>query len=229
MAKQAHFSPEILQFFTELGAHNSREWFAENKARYEAQVKAPLLKFITDFGPELAKISPHFVADPRGNGGSMFRIHRDTRFSKDKTPYKTHAAAQFRHASGKDVHAPGFYLHIQPDEVFAGCGLWKPDSDALKKIRSALVEDSAGWKKSIGNKAFKERFTVGGESLKRPPKDFDPEHPLIEDLKRKDFVASMKFTTQELCQPGFLGEYAKACKAASGFMRFLTTALELPY
>jgi len=229
MAKTAHFNPEIFGFLTELGANNHREWFADNKPRYEAHVKAPLQSFITDFGPHLAKISGHFVADPRGNGGSMFRIYRDTRFSKDKTPYKTHAAAQFRHAQGKDVHAPGFYLHIEPGQVFAGCGIWKPDSASLKKIRTAISEDGAGWKRAIGAKAFKARYTLTGESLTRPPRGFDAEHALIEDIKRKDFVATFTFSTKDLCQPGFLGEYVKACKAANGFMKYLTTALELPY
>ncbi len=184
MAKTPNFSPTFLQFLTDLGANNNREWFAENKGRFEAEVKAPLLNFISDFGPKLEGISEHFVADPRGNGGSMFRIYRDTRFSKDKTPYKTNAAAQFRHIAGKDVHAPGFYLHIEPTEVFAGCGIWRPDSTALKKIRDAICDDPAAWKKVINRKAFKDRFKLGGASLKRPPRGYDPEHALIEDLKR---------------------------------------------
>lgn len=229
MAKTANFSPEFLQFLTDLGANNNREWFTANKGRFEAELKAPLLDFIVDFGPKLEGISEHFIADPRGNGGSMFRIYRDTRFSKDKTPYKTNAAAHFRHSAGKDVHAPGFYLHIEPAEVFAGCGIWRPDSTGLKKIRDAISENPATWKKAINRKAFKDRFKLGGESLKRPPRGYDPEHELIEDLKRKDHIASVSFTVEQFCAPGFLGEYTKMCKAASGYVEFLATALGLPF
>ena len=226
---KAYFSPELFQFLTELGANNNREWFNDNKPRYEETVKEPLLAFIRDFAPRLEKISEHFVADPRANGGSMFRIYRDTRFSKDKTPYKTHAACHFKHAQGKDVHAPGFYLHMEPGEVFAGCGIWRPDSAALKKIRARLDEDGATWKKVIGKKAFKDRFELHGESLKRPPRGFDPEHPYIEDIKRKDFVVVSQFSDVDACKGDFMTKFAQTCRAASGFMDFLTTSLELPY
>lgn len=229
MPKKAHFTPAFFQFFAELAANNERGWFTDNKARYEAEVKAPLLAFITDFGPKLGKISEHFVADPRGNGGSMFRIHRDTRFSKDKTPYKTHGAAQFRHAMGKDVHAPGFYLHLEPGSVFAGAGIWHPDSQTLKKIRSRIVEHPDEWKKLLRRKAFKDRFTLEGDSLKRAPKGFDPEHPLIEDLRRKDFIVTERYSDKQACQPGFIDEFAKTCKASFGLMTFLAEALEIPY
>ncbi len=120
MPKEAHFSPALFAFLRELKANNSRPWFQANKERYEREVREPMLCFIADFGVEARKISPYIVADPRKAGGSMFRIHRDTRFSKDKSPYKTTVGAQFRHEQGKDVHAPGFYLHLAPGEAFAG-------------------------------------------------------------------------------------------------------------
>ena len=110
MATTARIGPEILTFLEQL---------KRNKDRYETEVREPLLKFIDAFGPRLAKISPQFVANPSKVGGSLFRIHRDTRFARDKSPYKTHVGVQFRHERAKDVHAPGFYLHIQPDGVFA--------------------------------------------------------------------------------------------------------------
>lgn len=229
MAKQPHFSKSLFQFLAELRTNNERDWFNENKGRFEAEVKAPLIRFIEDFAPKLEKISPHYVADPRGNGGSMFRIYRDTRFSKDKTPYKTHAAAQFRHAQGKDVHAPGFYLHLEPGNVFVGCGLWHPDSAALKKIRAAISEDAPTYKRALGRKAFKDRFTLGGDSLVRAPKGYDPDHPMIEDLRRKDFVCLMNLSDRDACSPDFLKTFTDACKAASPLMKFLTEAIELPY
>src|SRR5205823_3395521 len=100
---KAYFSPKFFKFFRELGINDERAWFEENRQRYESDVKGPLLQFIADFAAPLRKISKHYVADPRPNGGSIFRIYRDVRFSKDKSPYKTHAAAHFRHSAGKDV------------------------------------------------------------------------------------------------------------------------------
>jgi uncharacterized protein (TIGR02453 family) len=110
-----------------------------NKQRYEKQVREPLLQFIADFGLRLAEISPHYVADARRVGGSLFRINRDIRFSKEKTPYKTHAGVQFRHEVGKDAHAPGFYLHLEPDSVFVGVGMWQPIA-CSEQVRQAIVE-----------------------------------------------------------------------------------------
>ena len=186
---QPYFTRAAFDFLKDLRENNSREWFKANKSRYEESVKHPAMRFITDFGPELKKISPHFQADPRPVGGSMFRIHRDVRFSKDKSPYKTAVGIQFRHDRGKDAHAPGFYLHIEPGSCFLGAGCWRPDSASLKAIRQAIVDDPEGWKKASGGRRFTEVFELGGDSLKRGPRDFDHDHPLIEDIKRKDFVA----------------------------------------
>ena len=226
---QQHFSPELFDFLVDLRANNDREWFQANKGRYEQRVKEPLLRFIEDFEPYLHSISEHFVADARANGGSMFRIYRDVRFSKDKTPYKTQAAVHFRHEAGKSAHAPGFYLHLAPDEVFAGVGLWRPDSAALGRIRDRIVADPAGWENAAGAPEFVDEFDLAGDSLKRPPKGFDPEHPLIEDLKRKDHVATCMFDEDEATAPGFIDAFADACRTASSYVQFLTTAVGLPY
>ena len=224
-----HFGPELFEFLLDLRANNIREWFQENKGRYERYVKEPLLRFIEDFEPYLHSISEHFVADSRANGGSMFRIYRDVRFSKDKTPYKTQAAVHFRHEAGKSAHAPGFYLHLAPDEVFAGVGLWRPDSAALGRIRDRIVAVPAGWENAVGAYAFLDEFHLAGDSLKRPPKGFDPEHPLIEDLKRKDHVATCMFDEDEATAAGFIDSFADACRRASPYVQFLTTAVGLPY
>ena len=226
---QQHFGPELFEFLLELRANNDRDWFAENKGRYERHVKEPLLAFIEDFEPYLHSISEHFVADARANGGSMFRIYRDVRFSKDKSPYKTQAAIQFRHEAGRSVHAPGFYLHLEPDVVFAGVGLWRPDSAALARIRERIVDDPAAWEAAAGDPGFVEEFDLEGESLKRPPKGFDPEHPLIEDLKRKDHVGTCMFDEDEATAPGFIDVFADACRTSSPYMEFLTAAVGLPY
>jgi len=191
---QRHFSAETFAFLRDLAANNDREWFKANKGRFDEVVKEPAIRFILDFAPALKKISPHFKADPRGNGGSLFRIYRDIRFSKDKSPFKTHTGIQFRHDQGKDAHAPGFYLHLEPGSCFVGLGIWRPDGTTLRKIREGLVEDGTGWRTAVEGKAFKKHFHLSGDSLIRPPKGFDPSHPLIEELKRKDFVAVSPLT-----------------------------------
>ncbi len=129
------FTPETIRFFTQLSKNNNRDWFAKNKSRYEDVVLNPALELVTDMEAPLKKVSPHFLAIPKRSGGSLMRIYRDTRFSKDKTPYKTNLGIHFRHEIGKDVHAPGFYFHIDREQIFIGAGIWHPDSSTLKKIR----------------------------------------------------------------------------------------------
>ena len=175
----------LFDFLRDLRENNDREWFAANKGRYVADVRDPMLGFIADFAAPLAEISPHFVADPRANGGSLFRIYRDTRFSRDKTPYKTNVGAHFRHAAGKDAHAPGFYLHLEPGMCFAACGVWRPDNPTVTRIRQAIDEGQENWTRITKARAFAEVFEFEGESLKRPPRGYDPDHPLVEDLKRR--------------------------------------------
>jgi uncharacterized protein (TIGR02453 family) len=228
-AKSSGISPDLFIFFRELKANNTRAWFEANKPRYEQHVREPLLQFITDFGLRLAEISPHYVADARRSGGSLFRINRDIRFSKDKSPYKTAAGLHFRHEVGKDAHAPGFYLHLEPDGVFAGVGIWQPDAPTLAKLRDAIVNHADRWQQAGHNESFQANFTVGGEALKKPPKGYDPSHPLIEDLKRKDFVASTSLSEAEVCAPAFIDRYAEICRQATPYMRFLTTALDLSW
>ncbi len=224
-----YFTPATFTFLKDLGSNNNREWFQENKQRYERQVKEPALRFITDFAPHLKKISPHFRADPRAVGGSLFRIYRDVRFSKDKSPYKTHTGIQFRHDQGKDAHAPGFYLHIEPGQVFAGVGSWHPDSATLRLFREAIAEDPGGWKRAARGKRFRSIFELEGESLVRPPRGFDPEHPLVDDLMRKDFIGASHLPQNAVTDPGFMDEFAKMCRASAPFMKFLCTAVGAPF
>jgi len=233
MKDQQNFSPyitpELFNFLAELKENNDKTWFHENKERYEKHVREPLLKFITDFAFHLAQISQHYVADPHKVGGSLFRIHRDIRFSKDKSPYKTHAGIQFRHESGKDVHAPGLYLHLEPGSVFAASGVWRPDSATLKKIRDVIVENPDRWQQIFTDKNLSAIYKLEGEQLKKAPRGYDPEHPLIEDLKRKDFYVFTSFSEREACELGFIDRYAEACQLANPFMEFLTTAIGLPW
>jgi uncharacterized protein (TIGR02453 family) len=229
VATKGHFTKKTFGFLRDLAENNNREWFQANKSRYEEEVKEPALEFIRDFSVPLKGLSPHFKADPRANGGSLFRIYRDTRFSKDKSPYKTHTGIQFRHDRGKDAHAPGFYLHLEPKQCFVGLGIWHPDGAALKKIRGGLVDDGTGWKKALSGKAFRDRFQLSGDSLVRPPKGFDADHPLIEDLKRKDFIAVARLTQKEVMGPDFLKEFTRYCRAGGAFMAYLCKVLGFPY
>ncbi len=229
MAAKAHITPELFSFLRDLKQNNNREWFQTHKPRFEEHIKEALLQFIVDFGPRLAKISPHFMADPRPVGGSLFRIYRDTRFSKDKTPYKTNAGVHFRHEAGKDVHAPGFYLHLEPGMIFVGVGMWHPDKTALAGVRDAISEAPDRWKKAIGGKAFRRDFTMGGTSLKRPPRGYDPEHPYVEDLKRKDFIASCELPEEAALDPKFMTRFAALCRTTGPYMKFLCDAVGVPY
>jgi uncharacterized protein (TIGR02453 family) len=222
----SYFPAETFDFLRALAENNDRAWFAENKSRYEQRVREPILQFISDFAPRLAKISPHLVADPRPSGGSLFRIHRDTRFSRDKSPYKTHLGIHFFHEDGRKASAsvPGFYLHISPDECFAAGGIWHPDPAALTNIRDAIAAGSPQWKAIKRSK-----LPVEGGSLKRPPRGYAPEHPFIEDLKRTDFVTAVPLTPKELSNKSFISDFHAHCTRMSPLVKFVTQALRLPW
>jgi uncharacterized protein (TIGR02453 family) len=225
----SHFEPALFAFLRDLSDNNERDWFNANKPRYITHVRDPMLDFIADFAPHLNRISGCFVADPRTNGGSLFRIYRDVRFAKNKAPYKTNAGAHFRHQAGRNAHAPGFYLHMEPGGVFAASGVWHPDGPALAKIRDAIVARPDLWRQVTSRAALGPRGEPAGESLKRPPRGYDPDHPLIEDLKRKDFFAIARYSEAEACAPGFIDDFAGACRGFAPMTEFLTQALEFPW
>jgi uncharacterized protein (TIGR02453 family) len=229
MSQHAHFTTELFEFLAELSENNDREWFQAHKDRYRRVVQEPMLRFISDFAEPLKTVSPRFVADPRPSGGSMFRIYRDVRFSKDKSPYKTHAAAQFRHQEGRDVHAPGFYLHLEPGNVFLGAGLWHPAGPTLAAVRDAIVERVDAWEAAITDPAFASGHTLGGDSLKRAPRGIDPDHPQIEHVKRKDFVSYQNLSEADALSPEFLDTFTESCRTAAPFIRFLTEAVGLEF
>lgn len=220
-----YITPALFNFLRELKQNNDRAWFEANKDRYEAVVRGPLLKFIADFAPYLAKISPHFEADNRKVGGSLFRIYRDIRFSPDKSPFKTHAGIQFRHEAARDAHAPGFYLHLEPDNVFTAIGVWQPDAETLGRIRDAIVAHADRWQQILADKKLAEAFTLEGDRLKTAPRGYDPQHPLIEVLKLKDLYLFAPLSEQEACRSDFIERYAAICQLSRPFMEFLTTAI----
>jgi len=229
MIQSAQFTPESFRFLRELSENNDREWFLRNKRRYEAEVRDPMLALITMLGLHLRKISPYLTASAKPTGGSMLRIYRDIRFSKDKTPFKTHIAAQFFHSAGKNEPAPGFYLHIGPEESFFGAGLWRPDPETRNRVATAIVAQPENWRAAIGSKQFRSYWTVSGESMKRMPRGFDPAHEFASDLARKDFVATMKYSDQQIFDAYFSETLQKEITSAAPFMKFLTHAAGFPW
>src|SRR5205809_6691049 len=223
------FSADLFTFLEDLRKHNDRAWFAKNKDRYLDVVQEPALEFVRGFAGYLTKISPHFVADDRPSGGSLFRIYRDVRLSKDKSPYKTHVGLDFRHRSGRDVHSPSFYVHLQPGETFAAADAWHPDTETLRKIRAAMVKKPDRWKAAAYGKPFRSRFHLSGDALKRAPAGFPTDHPMLEDLRRKDHVAVVMLDERTICSPDFLPRYAELCRLASPHAAFLCEAVGLPF
>ena len=219
----------LLHFLEELSRNNHKKWFDANKARYERDVREPALEFVAAMAAPLGKISPHFRAVPKKVGGSLMRVHRDVRFSKDKTPYKTNVGIQFRHEAGCDVHAPGFYFHIDTEQVFLGAGVWHPESKALNAIRAAIDEDPQTWKRAKGGKAFRDHYELSGDSLKRPPRGYDTEHPMIEDLKRKDHIAICKLDHDVLFEPDLVKQVSARFRASKAYVQFLCEAIGVTY
>ena len=227
-----HFTKGVFDFLKELEANNNKPWWEKNKDRYIEVIREPALDFIEDFGERLKKISPHYLADTRTNGGSLMRPYRDVRFSKDKTPYKTNIGIHFRHEGGKDVHAPGFYLHLALSGNFAGVGLWGPETAVAREIRQAIYDDPSGWQKAVKGKTFSDTWSIDDHenyTLKRVPKEFDGDHPYPDDLRLKSFTAGAKLTQKTVTAEGFDAELAKDFKKASGYMKFLSDAIGVSF
>ncbi|HNG85832.1 MAG TPA: DUF2461 domain-containing protein [Accumulibacter sp.] len=223
------FSQATLSFLDELAANNNREWFAANQARYESLVREPALAFIAAMAPELASFAPHFRAEARKIGGSLMRVQRDTRFARDKRPYKTNIGIHFRHQLGKDVHAPGFYVHIASDGCFLGAGCWHPEPDALARIRTHIAEHPERWFAARDERQFAAHWALAGECLSRPPRGYATDHPAIDDLKRKDFIALAPLAIAEATDQALLPLAARRFAEAAPLISFLCAALGAPY
>ncbi len=220
------FTQDFFGFFRELSKHNDREWFAANKARYERSVLEPSVRFVADAGKRLTKISRYIASDARPYGGSVSRIYRDTRFAKDKSPYKTHVSIHFHHGKASEAThgGPSYYLFIEPGEAFVGGGIWHPEPPALKKIRDAIAGQSQAWKRVLGSTP-----TLEGEVARRPPPGYDRNHPLIGEIARKDFYAGVSFREEQVVGPRFLDDFVRGCRTLSPLNRFLARAVGLPW
>lgn len=229
--RQSYFSPAMFVFLKEVAANNDKQWWEANKDRYISVIREPAKEFIADFSPRLQAISDHFLADTRTNGGSLMRPYRDTRFSADKTPYKTNVGIQFRHEMGKDVHAPGFYLHFEPGSCWAGVGLWRPEAKVARSIRDAIYERPDEWKKATRYKRFTDAWTIDphDEVLKRLPKEYDEDFEFADDLRWKTFTAGHKLTQKAVTSADFDDLVGRAFAAASAYNAFLCSAIGIPY
>ena len=223
------FDKASIAFLEQLAANNNREWFKENKARYDEQVLDVALRFIQSMQDPLGEFAPQFTAIPQRVGGSLMRVYRDTRFSKNKLPYKTNIGIQFRHQRAKDVHSPGYYVHIDPERVFLGVGMWRPDADSLRAIRERIVAKPSEWKSALLDAKFRRHFELGGESLTRAPRGFDKDHELIEDIKRTSFIAVRDLDVEDSLTPQFQRKVETSFAAATPFMTFLCKAVKVPF
>lgn len=224
-----HFERSLFRFLKKLSRNNNRPWFHENKAKYEQNVREPSLAFIRAFRPRLKKISEFFTANDRRLGGSLMRVYRDTRFHGADEPYKTNVGIQFRHEFGRDVHAPAFYVHLEPGSCLLAAGLWRPDSVPLRQIREAIVDNPSRWRRVRNDKKFQAFFELDGDSLKKCPLGFSVDHPCIEDLRRTDFIAVAYLEDEQTLQESFLDHVTQAFTAAKPFMRFLCEAMKVPF
>jgi uncharacterized protein (TIGR02453 family) len=220
-----YFTAELFQFLRELRQHNDREWFLANKDRYETAVRDPFLRLIADLGPRLKTVSPNFVADPSPVGGSMMRIYRDLRFSKDKTPYKTFVAAHFEHQNAVNGESPAFYLRFEPGGSTVGGGVWRPPPPVLREIRDAIVAKPDKWQKAVSGRSFRSGCGMVGESLKKAPPGYDPDHRFIEDIKRRDFATSTSLEDRSVSGGDLMDTLMERIRTIAPFMRFLTEAV----
>ena len=221
---KAYFTPQLFTFLEQLRRNNRRPWFQRHRDEYEGFARQPSLRFITDLRSRIREVSPWLVADPKPNGGSLFRIYRDIRFSKDKRPYKWHIGMNFWHASATEaVHGPGLYLHLEPGECFIAGGVWHPDARSLARMRDAIATNPEQWKKA------KRGLELGGDSLSRPPRGYAANHPLIEDLKRKDLITSLDLSQAQVCGTKLMDDFLERAQRMAPLLVFLSEAVKLRF
>jgi len=218
------FPQKGIAFLKQLKKNNRRDWYEKHRSDYESFVKLPMQSLIAALGPHIQSFAPEYEVNPKR---SLFRIYRDVRFSKDKRPYKTHVAAHFvLRGKPKGTEGSGYYIHIEPGEVFVGAGIYMPDNDQLKKIRKRIADNSAEFLAMVNNKSMSRVLgKLEGEKLQRVPKGYDPEHPLAEWLKFKQFFVGTSWPEKRCRTSGLTKDVAKAFEAASPLVDFLNKAL----
>lgn len=228
-----HFTPATLAFFRGLARNNRREWFESHRSEYETHVKGPMRAFIGEMDLRLGAIAPEIVGDPVR---SAFRIHRDVRFSKDKSPYKTHAGCWFFHRDarskvGREAEGggAGFYFQVAPGGSFAGGGLWMPPRGALNRIRAAIASDPAGFTAAANGAAIRRRFGGLDEdtALRRVPRGYDAEHPAARWLRLQSFVAGRDYGDAQVTGARLPALLASDFRTLLPLVRWLNGALGL--
>jgi uncharacterized protein (TIGR02453 family) len=225
-----YFSEASFKFLRALARNNSREWFHAHKPDYEAHVRAPFQHLLTDLQPVLAEVSPHYRAEPKTVGGSLFRIQRDTRFANDKSPYKSWQGARLFHERGRQVEAPSFYLHLQPSQCFIGAGLWHPQPDTLRRMRHFILDNPDSWKAAAHQRAFRKRFELDdSEMLVRMPRGFPDDFEFADDLRRKNYVAVRALDDELMTSPALLPALRRDLAGLAPFTDYLCAALDLEF
>lgn len=217
---------ELLAFLRELEQNNDKDWFAANRKRYEQSWMSPALALCEALVEPLQAISSHLKVVPKKVGGSITRIHRDLRFAKDQAPYKTSLTMRFGHTGGQA--ALGYFLRVDTRHLVLGAGVWQPDSASLARIRAHIAANPDRWRE-VRDALVEAVGPLGGESLVRPPKGYAADHPLIDDLKRKSFVAFGEHPVEEALDTDLLPLLIPAWRASAPFAGFLCEALELPW
>lgn len=228
-ASFAGFPADTFEFLSDLQENNRRDWFAENKQRYQQSFVLPALELISSLVRPLAKVAPLLRVEPKLQGGSLMRIYKDTRFSKDKTPYKTNIGIQFRHQHGGDVHAPGVYLHVACDECFLGVGTWRPPAAPLRDIRDHIVNNDSQWRRLLKQKKFAGTFSLYDDRLKTIPRGYDKQHPMIDLLRQQSFIAMQSLTRQQLQGDELTHLIQQGVIAGRPLMSALCQALDQPW
>ncbi len=216
------FPAEGMQFLSTLKRNNRREWFQPRKHIYEEQVKGPMADLVTALSAEMMRFGPEYVADP---AKAIYRIYRDTRFSKDKSPYKTHVAAVFpRRGLGKHSGA-GLYFHIAPDEVLIGGGIYAPEPGELLIVRQHIAAHPRAFRSIVDSPALRKFDGLEGEKLKRVPRGFPSDHPAAEYLKYKQFLAGRVFPPEFATSPRLYPALLDCFHKMMPFLRFLNQPL----
>lgn len=227
--RDALFTQDLYDFIHDLSENNNRDWFQANKTRYESHLAQPALSFIEQMEPAIKHVSPHYTAIAKKIGGSLFRIYRDVRFSKDKSPYKTTVGIHFRHEAYKTAYAPGFYVHISPGECFLGAGIWHPQSNDLANIREYIAEHYDEWEAIINQSVIEQHFEMQGDRLSRPPRGYTKDHPAIEYLKYKDFIAIKPIDPESVLSGDFIDHVGESFMDVQAMMAYLCRALSLSF
>jgi len=218
------FPPEAITFFRGIERHNRREWFLPRKPVFEQHVKAPMVQLVEAVNSALSRFAPTYATDP---ARAIYRFYRDTRFSKDKSPYKTHIAASFRHRSlACEGGGAGYYFHVSHKEVGIGGGMYMPMPETLRAVRGHLAKNHGEFRKLLAARAIQKTFgDMQGDQLSRVPKGFAPDHPAADLLRYKQFLWWIELPPETATSPELYAEIVTRFKAMAPVLEFLNAPL----